>query len=110
MNDTHRQTIRKLNDRLRCQHAGGQVVVTAGIDALGPENVLHIVREIAAFDAFTPDNDPHGEHDCATQTIDGHRIIWKIDYYDASLTFASPDPADPAVTNRVMTVMLADEY
>lgn len=111
MNDRpNRIRIRELNDRLRCRHIGGRVVVTAGIDALGPENVLHIIREIAAFDAFTPDNDPYGEHDCATLTVDGRRIIWKIDYYDASLKYASLDPADPAVTNRVMTVMLAEEY
>ena len=28
----------------------------------------------------------------------------------AALTHRSPDPADPALTRRVMTVMLADEY
>ena len=63
-----------------------------------------------AFDAFTEDNDPHGEHDFGAFDHAGHRIFWKIDYYDQSLEFGSENPADPAKTTRVLTIMLADEY
>ena len=65
---------------------------------------------MTTFDAFTPENDPHGEHDCAVMTVDGIRIIWKIDYYDLSRQYHSPDASDPTVTSRVMTIMRADEY
>jgi len=34
----------------------------------------------------------------------------KIDYYDRATEAGSPDPADPAVTTRVLTLMRADEY
>ena len=40
----------------------------------------------------------------------GQAILWKIDYYDRSYQMASEDPADPEITNRVLTVVLASEY
>jgi hypothetical protein len=105
-----REQIRALNDRLRIHVVGGRVVVTSGIAALGPETTAEILRVVADFDAFTPDNDPWDEHDCATLTVHGTRVIWKIDYYDLEQQAHSPDPADPKLTVRVLTLMLADEY
>lgn len=37
-------------------------------------------------------------------------MIFKIDYYNLNLSGHSPDAADPAVTRRVLTIMLAAEY
>jgi hypothetical protein len=42
--------------------------------------------------------------------FDGNRIFFKIDYYDETLTVHSPDPSDPKVTKRVITIMQAEEY
>jgi hypothetical protein len=55
-------------------------------------------------------NDPHEEHDFGAFEVEGHKIFFKIDYYDATLTCHSPDASDPAVTKRVITIMLAEEY
>jgi hypothetical protein len=86
------------------------VVKTRSIAALGPETVMRIDQAVRVFDAFSPDNDPHGEHDFGVVQVDGQVIMFKIDYYDQDLQYASCNPSDPEVTCRIMTVMLAKEY
>ena len=103
-------TIRRLNDALRQDLVGGRILITVGIQEL-PSGMRHrVLQAVRAFDAFTPDNDPHEEHDFGAVEIEGRRCFWKIDYYDLALEGGSPDPTDPAVTSRVMTIMLASEY
>lgn len=102
--------LRALNDALRCHGRGGRLFVTAGLLALGTDLAARILAAVRAFNAFTADNDPYGEHDCALLCVEGHKVLFKIDYYDRALTGLSPNPADSAVTERVMTVMLAEEY
>jgi hypothetical protein len=104
------ERIRTLNDELRKHLLGGGAVITPGIAALGAEAVKRLVQTIAVFDDFCTANDPHGEHDFGSFEFDGTPVIFKIDYYDKTLNFHSPDPANPAVTERVITIMLADEY
>ena len=77
---------------------------------LRAEAVARIVKTIEVYDNFCRANDPHEEHDFGSFEADGHTIFFKIDYFDRSLTYHSPDPTDPSVTVRVITVMLADEY
>jgi hypothetical protein len=108
--DSKTARIRALNDELRRNFAGGIAVMTPGIAALGAEAVARIVKTIAVFDDFCHANDPHEEHDFGTFDADGHRVFFKIEYYDESLTYHSPDPADPSVTERVITILLAKEY
>jgi len=102
--------IRELNDQLRCKAIGGRIVITRGIEALGDEGVAKVLAAVARFDSFTEDNDPWGEHDCAVLNEDGRRIMFKIDYFDRGLRWHSPDASNPAVTVRVLTVMLAEQY
>src|SRR5215813_5260077 len=105
--DSKTARIRALNDELRQNFAQGMVVMTPGIAA---EAVARIVKTIAVFDDFCHANDPHEEHDFGSFEADGHTIYFKIDYYDETLTYHSPDPSDPSVTQRVITIMLAEEY
>ncbi len=106
--DTDR--IRTLNDELRKNLASGTAVITPGVAALGTEAVQRLVQTIAVFDNFCSANDPHGEHDFGMFEFDGTEIYFKIDYFDKGLNFHSPDPAEPALTERVITLMLAEEY
>src|SRR3982074_309768 len=78
--------------------------------ALGKEAVQRIVKTIEVYDAFCNANDPHQEHDFGAFDADGKRVFFKIDYYDPTLTVHSAPSSDPDVTQRVITVMLAEEY
>jgi hypothetical protein len=104
------QRIRKLNDQFRRTGLGGRQFITPGIQEMGLLDVLTIRQLVASYDAFCEDNDPYGEHDFGNLTHRDQTVFWKIDYYDATLTAVSPDPADLAVTTRVLTIMLAQEY
>jgi hypothetical protein len=100
-----------LNDRARqTMGIGCLAVMTAGIAALSEADQSAIREAVERFSDFTYDNDPHGEHDFGAFTHNGERIFWKIDYYDRELENGSEDEADPAVTTRVLTIMLAEDY
>jgi hypothetical protein len=103
-------TIRKLNDQFRQSLRGGVLVMTAGVIALGQDRQLKILEAVAKFDLFEEENDPHSEHDFGALEVEEDRLFFKIDYYDQDLSAHSPDPADPSVTKRLLTIMLADEY
>ena len=102
--------IRDLNDAFRRAFVGGAVVVTPGVAAMPADQRQFLLRKVREFEAFDGDNDPHGEHDLGVVEISGVRYFWKIDYYDREMESLFPNPADPSVTTRVITVMLADEY
>ena len=110
--------IAKLNDRFRLSlgiaavNGGvpGKVLMTAGIAALSPDDQAAILGKVRAFNSFSADNDPHGEHDFGAFDHAGDRIFWKFDYYAPDLAYASEDPADLAKTVRVLTILLASEW
>ena len=105
-----REKIRALNDELRDHLLGGGAVITPAIAALGQAAVQRLVQTISIFDDFCAANDPYGEHDFGVFDFEGQRIMFKIDYYDKELAHQSPDPSDPSLTERIITIMLADEY
>jgi hypothetical protein len=114
---TNTEQIRLLNDAFRTQHlaigpflAQDQIVITHGVASRGNDFIDRAVKAVRNFSDFTEDNDPHCEHDFGIFKIDGVSLNWKIDYYDEDLECGSPDPADPAVTRRVLTILLAEEY
>lgn len=104
--------IRQLNDRHRRAEPPlhGSLLLTSGVTSLPLTDLLAVLQRVHDFDAFTPDDDPHDEHDFGAFDHEGTRYFWKIDYYDLAMRMHSPDPADPGVTRRVLTVMRADEY
>jgi Protein of unknown function (DUF3768) len=88
----------------------GRIMATAGVNALTSDVRAMAIRKTATFNAFTAENDPHGEHDFGSFELAGRRFFFKLDYFDPILEFGSEDPADPEKTTRVLTIMLAEEY
>jgi hypothetical protein len=107
---TTTERIRALNDQLRTTGQGGDIVVTRGIAALELPARVAILTAVQAFKQFTTDNDPYGEHDFGLIKVADQRIMFKIDYYNCTMSGHSPDAGDPNVTRRVLTIMLASEY
>ena len=121
---TRAERIARLNDLARRAIGIACVVVaTEGVRALPKADQSRLRELVETFDALTPDNDPYGERDFGAIYQDGEgrltttrparpaeTVFWKIDAYDPDLCFGSEDPADPAVTRQVLTIMLASEY
>ena len=97
-----------LNDAFRTTFVGGQVVVTQGIRAL--PDIADVLRRVRDFADFNESNDPYKEHDFGAFMQGSQQVFWKLDYYNIGLEQGSPDPCDPTVTVRVLTVLLASEY
>ncbi|MBL4732136.1 MAG: DUF3768 domain-containing protein [Rhizobiaceae bacterium] len=108
--DWRLREIKRLNDQLRETGEGGTIVVTPGFLDLSYELREQILNAMQREDQFTQDNDPWGEHDMGSVNIEGNTVLWKIDTYDLDMNYLSPEPADPNVTKRVLTIMLASEY
>ncbi|MGB3316124.1 MAG: DUF3768 domain-containing protein [Albidovulum sp.] len=111
--------IAEQNDRFRTTWGAdfavpGQVVMTHGVNLLPFAAKVAIMAAVQGFKVFDADNDPHGEHDFGAfevSTGDGDvRLFWKIDLFDRTYRMGSDDPANPDLTRRVLTVMLAAEY
>ena len=102
--------IAELNDRFRQTYWGGKVMTTCGVNELSEDITARLFRAVSEFDRFNWRNDPHGEHDFGKVVIDGQKFFWKIDYYNNTMDAGSEDPANPDVTTRVLTIMLASEY
>ena len=105
-----RARIAELNDQLRRTLTGGRVMMTSGVQARGPAFVAKAVATMQKFTDFDTDNDPHGEHDFGAIEVNDDRLFFKIDYYSPDMQHGSEDPANPAQTTRVLTLMLAEEY
>ena len=108
---THQlQRIRQLNDEARIHMTDGVFYATTGIAALPADDQAAILRRVFEFEDFDVEDDPYGEHDFGAFDHKGDRIFWKIDYFDLRMKYGSPDPSNPRVTKRILTIMLASEY
>lgn len=111
------ERIARLNDRCRQGlDPNARIMVTHNCLARlsggddGIQQILAQAELLAAVRryAFKPGDGP--ERDFGAFELRDQRILFKIDYYDMALEFGSEDPADAAITRRMLTVMLAEDY
>lgn len=103
--------IRSLNDNLRTQGEGGQVVAVGQLaheDETLRQTILAAVRQQQIVTGG--DDDPYREHDFGSLTVAGRKVIWKIDFYDRKYQYASEAPEDEELTLRVLSIMFASDY
>ena len=114
--ETATERTRRLNDEMRefiltgNVEAYGTLLMTRGVADQGEAFARRAAEAVARFDAFDPDNDPYHEHDFGALEIAGEKLFFKIDYYDLAMSTHSSDKSDIAVTHRLLTVMLTNEY
>lgn len=88
----------------------GKFLLTNGVSAEGEGFSSAALHAVGAFDAFTGDNDPYHDHTFGAFAVQGEKLFWKIDLFDANYEYGSNTPHDPKVTRRVLTIMLVNEY
>lgn len=110
MNFENSPIIASLNDHARQTFTGCRVILSCGVSLLDDEQKRRAFHAVKSFNKFTPENDPYGEHDFGSIRLGDHLIFWKFEYYDLDLGMHSLDPAEPEITARILTIMLADEY
>ena len=102
--------IAALNDHARRNLAECHVVLSAGVAEMDQDDIEFIMEAVRRYRDFTPANDPYGERDFGIIDTFEFQVCWKFDYYDLDLQQHSPDPSDPTVTLRVLTIMMMEEY
>jgi hypothetical protein len=114
MSDSDRtKRIRELNDQFRKDPLRrGRLMITSGVDGNGIGFSVLALSAVQAFNTFTEENDPHGEHDFGSFEVIGHKLFWKIDYFQkgSNREAGAETPENALTTDRVLTIMLAEEY
>ena len=99
-----------MNDEFRTTFRGGQILLTYGVASLPTEIVASALLQVAAYKDFNEENDPHKEHDYLSFDLCNREFVFLISYYDLKMEGASLDPANPAITKRIGTLMLTHEW
>jgi len=105
-------SIRALNDLLRTQGIGGQVIAVGSLAHMEDVGLRQkVVTAVREHEIVTGDkDDPYSEHDFGQVVVDGQKFLWKIDYYDLDYKYASAAPENAEMTRRVLSIMFASDY
>ena len=110
------ERIAALNDELRRDPTNrglGLVTMTSGVAALGTAFWIKVAEKLASLQPtdFRRGNDPYGERDFEAIEV-GEKLFFKIDYFEkgSGHMLGAEAPDNAATTDRVLSVMLREEY
>jgi hypothetical protein len=112
--EARRQAVAALNDAFRTSLTGGRVVMTTLVAELAPAESLALLSKVQQFDftAADPGDNPYGTNDFGAIKHGDETFYFKIDYYASGhdYMYASDRPDRSDCTDRVLTIMSAEEY
>jgi hypothetical protein len=100
-----RAKIIELNDQLRTTFKGGRVQMTRNVYDLDDRLRGRALSVMARYNKF----DESSEHDVGVFIFAGYSFEWRIEYRGKDDFGVSPDPADPELTFRVLTLYAVDD-
>jgi hypothetical protein len=95
-----RARVIELNDQLRRTFKHGRVQMTPSVYELDARLRGRAFDLLTRYDNF----DEQSEHDQGVFIFGGYSFEWQIEYRSKSGTGVSPDPANPEMTFRVLTL------
>src|ERR1700692_877613 len=95
-----RDKVAALNDQLRTTFKGGRVQITRSVYDLDDRLRGRALFAMARYNKF----DDNSDHDQGVFIFAGYSFEWCIEYRGKDGAGASPDPADPEQTFRVLTL------
>lgn len=95
-----RAKIIELNDQLRTTFKGGRVQMARDVYELEPRLRGRALFFLSKYRKFEPES----EHDWGTFIFGGYAFEWNIEYRGTDGSRFSANPADPAITFRVLTL------
>lgn len=113
MTQTQLTQIAQLNDQFRQgDFSLGKLSMSPKVETLPNQEKQALLQVVGNTNNFieTKVSNSSKLHDFGLVTHRDTEYIWEIDYYDKQLNSNSPNPADPRCTNRILTLMRADEY
>ena len=95
-----RAKIIELNDQFRATFKGGRVQMSRSVYELEPRLRARALWVLSKYKKFADDS----EHDWGTFIFGGYAFEWRIEYRAITGVGPSPDPANPDLTFRVLTL------
>lgn len=99
---------RRHNDELRMHLLGGGTLVTQTIATFDLAKMRRLLEQLAKYDRFCAASDPSGEHAFGAFDFEGTPVVFHIATEPATRLASSQRHPIPA--ERIMTIMLAEEY